>query len=833
MSLSADKVLKDVGYIEPKKKEIKNKEDFDYKPRDKKEDRNSEKIKGIPSLKVLTRKEDIRTNPENNEKYISKWTKVVTNVTNSVKTNISIGNEGLSKNGSENEPKVRTIFQEDKQRGNNIDLLNMKEASDIDVLHVINVTDVTNVTDKEDSVTNVTRNIVIQRALGSGNLELILTYFFKENKPLLLGEVSDKINKTEGVIRTTINRNKEYFQEVEKKSGKKLFELSVLGLNYCKVKLDNYERKIEVAQRQLIENNKKELDQESLIEETKKIIIETNPKRELNTLLLDFREMMKWNPEYTDKLLSNPIEVIDLIKEEILTMGLKNIRIKNLPTTQFRTAESLRCKDIDELIVVEGRCVSLSSPRPIVVESKYECPACGTIISIIQTENKVQEPSRCSCGRRGGFKLLKEELQDAANIVIEDLQDNTDNPNTQRINARIQNWLVENNYIKIFNLGDEVRVTGILRTVRSFNRGVETINRGYLFEILDAEKKEEEIIVENFTDEEITLIKEMACAVDKEGMKEITDSFAPDVYGYIHIKNAIILQACNKKNKPESSSTRNKPNILLIGDPGIAKSVICNYAVAVTPGSHKASGGGSSAVGITASVVKEDESMGGYRIEAGALPLAKELLFLDEMNNLSDDDKPKLQEAMSEQMISINKANLHVNLKVTAGVLAAANPKNGHFHESIPYNKQFNIPSPILNRFDSIFIMKDIPNEERDEAIADIMIKRQKGHIKPKYSIEELKKFFAYVRNSRDPEVSEDITNKLKSIYSYSRKNRDADVIINPRFMEALSRMIEASAKMRLSSKIEVKDIKRAMRILKESHFKVNEYKQFEFGDKE
>jgi len=127
--------------------------------------------------------------------------------------------------------------------------------------------------------------------------------------------------------------------------------------------------------------------------------------------------------------------------------------------------------------------------------------------------------------------------------------------------------------------------------------------------------------------------------------------------------------------------------------------------------------------------------------------------------------------------------------------------------------------------------MKDIPNTERDEAIADIMIKRKRGGIKPKYSIEDLRKFFAYVRNSEDPEVTDRIANKLKNIYSSSRKNRNADVIINPRFMEALSRMIEASAKMRLSSEVEEKDIERALEILSESHFKANEYKNFSFGE--
>ena len=94
-----------------------------------------------------------------------------------------------------------------------------------------------------------------------------------------------------------------------------------------------------------------------------------------------------------------------------------------------------------------------------------------------------------------------------------------------------------------------------------------------------------------------------------------------------------------------------------------------------------------------------------------------------------------------------------------------------------------------------------------------------------------MRKFFAYVRNSEDPKVDDDIAKKLKEIYSDSRKNRNADVIINPRFMEALNRMIEASAKMRLSNKIEDKDIERSLNILSESHFKANEYKNFQFNE--
>jgi len=268
-----------------------------------------------------------------------------------------------------------------------------------------------------------------------------------------------------------------------------------------------------------------------------------------------------------------------------------------------------------------------------------------------------------------------------------------------------------------------------------------------------------------------------------------------------------------------------------MGDPGIAKSVLAKFSIAITPGSREAVGGGSSAVGITASVVKEEENLGGYRVEPGALILAKEILLIDELNNLSDEDKPKLQEGMGQQSVTINKANLHVKLRVTAGILATANPKHGSFKSNENVISQFNIPSPIINRFDEIFTMKDNPEEKRDREIADKMIKRERGRIKPKYDPEFLKKFFVYVRNFCQPEIDDSISNKLQELYVKIRKQKTEDLIINPRFIEALTRLIKASAKIRLSNKIKDKDIKRALEILNKTHFQTSEYLKFNFSE--
>ena len=249
-----------------------------------------------------------------------------------------------------------------------------------------------------------------------------------------------------------------------------------------------------------------------------------------------------------------------------------------------------------------------------------------------------------------------------------------------------------------------------------------------------------------------------------------------------------------------------------------------NFAVSVTHGARRVVGGGSSAVGITASVIKEED---GWRVEPGAFVLARDLLFIDELNNLHDEDTPKLQEAMSEQSVTISKANLRMKMKVTAGALATANPIRGVFKDDEDLVKQFNLPLPIINRFDEIFIMRDNINEISDEAIASKMISRERGKIESKYSKEFLKKFFTYIKNFKEPKIDKEIAMRLKKLYSLLRRYKTSSININPRVNESILRLIKSSAKIRLSDEVEEKDIERALNILSKSYYNLPDYSVF------
>lgn len=706
-----------------------------------------------------------------------------------------------------------------------------EKRSESEILNTTNTGNTTNTTNTDNTTPGNYLPVLLVSCImthaevifGQEVPELIMKELFKANKPLSFKFLADSLCKDEANIRQAVSRKSEFFDKIGSKGQKVVLRLSQLGMDEISDRINriNMENNRITQEKRATENAQKqaEIEQEKIL-----IFARTfKPNRQGNTIYLDFNELLTFDISLADKLLDKPEIFIENYSKAFSNKYA--IKIINIPKSSNVEIENIRNTHINKIIALEGRVVSMSSVRPQIMEIKFECPSCGNYINILQLEKKIREPTRCSCGRKSNFRMINKVLENVSKIIIEDLQEKTDNPHTQRIKAIISGDLVTPEKIKIFTPGNEIRATGIIKEVPiELSRGGISTVLDLAFDIFSAEPVEEDISVENFNIEELNKIKEIGEEIDKNGLNKLASSFAPDIYGYETIKKAICLQLACKKNDPKNKKVRNKPNILLIGDPGVSKSVLCNFAIDITPGSRKAVGGGSSAVGITASVVKEEESMGGYRVEPGALVLAKDILFLDELNNLTEEDKPRLQEGMSEQCVSVNKANLHVKLKVTAGILAAANPKSGTFDSGQDYLEQFNIPSPIINRFDAIFIISDYIDEKKDKAVAKKMIDRERNLISPEYSTDLLRKFFAYVKNQNEPIITDEISERIQHLYSESRRKNNTKVIINARYIEALTRLIKASAKLRLSKQVEEKDLSIAREVLAESHYKTTEY---------
>lgn len=255
----------------------------------------------------------------------------------------------------------------------------------------------------------------------------------------------------------------------------------------------------------------------------------------------------------------------------------------------------------------------------------------------------------------------------------------------------------------------------------------------------------------------------------------------------------------------------------------IHNSQLMQLASKLIPRGKYVSGTGVSGVGLTATVTRDEEFFGGWVLEAGALVLAnRSLLSIDEFTQIPKDEMVKLQEAMSMGTVSIAKASIVATLPADTSVLAGANPKLGRFDPYIPIREQLALSDVILSRFDLKFALRDKPNPEMDARMVDHIL--QARHFKqevakPSIPMEVLRKYIAYARAKCHPKLTPEAGERLKQFYLQMRErsSEEAPVSITLRQYEALIRLAEASAKVRLSEWVEAQDAERAIELMKKS----------------
>jgi replicative DNA helicase Mcm len=304
-----------------------------------------------------------------------------------------------------------------------------------------------------------------------------------------------------------------------------------------------------------------------------------------------------------------------------------------------------------QMVVIEGIVRQASDVRPQIVNAKFECPSCGTIISVLQVDKKFREPSRCSCGRKTSFKLISKEMVDAQRLVIEESPESMEGgEQPRRMSVFLKEDLVEPLMEERTTPGARIRIIGILKEVpiplqtggisTRFDLAIEANN------VIPLEETSEEIEV---TEEEERQIKELAA--DPKIYEKLGGSIAPSIFGYDEIKLAIALQLLGgvRKNRSDKTHARGDIHILLVGDPGVAKSVLLKFVSGVAPKGRYIVGKAATQAGITATVVR-DEFLRGWALEAGAMVLANHgVACLDEMEKMNEQDRSAMHEAMEQQ----------------------------------------------------------------------------------------------------------------------------------------------------------------------------------------
>ncbi|KAM8930004.1 DNA replication licensing factor MCM5 [Pelodytes ibericus] len=313
----------------------------------------------------------------------------------------------------------------------------------------------------------------------------------------------------------------------------------------------------------------------------------------------------------------------------------------------------------------------------------------------------------------------------------------------------------------------------------------------------------------------------------------VAKSIAPSIYGSSDIKKAIacLLFGGARKRLPDGLTRRGDINLLMLGDPGTAKSQLLKFVERCSPIGVYTSGKGSSAAGLTASVMRDPVSRN-FIMEGGAMVLADGgVVCIDEFDKMREDDRVAIHEAMEQQTISIAKAGITTTLNSRCSVLAAANSVYGRWDDT-KGEENIDFMPTILSRFDMIFIVKDEHNEQRDMTLAKhvmnvhLSAQTQTHSVEGEVDLSMLKKYIAYCRTKCGPRLSAEAAEKLKNRYILMRSGarehereseKRSSIPITVRQLEAIVRISESLSKMKLQPFATETDVEEALRLFQVS----------------
>jgi len=549
---------------------------------------------------------------------------------------------------------------------------------------------------------------------------------------------------------------------------------------------------------------------------------------EKKSLFIDYRDFERFDPELADRLIKEPERVIKAATEALLEkkpalpggIAFKpNVRFFNLPS-DTKLIEHLTSTDIDHLVAFKGVITKRTEVMHKIKKAVYRCELCDNEESYIVTRD-FKPPRKCSNCKKLALVPVesKSEFVDIQRAEIQELLERVRGGAPA---ARVE-LLVEDDLVNSFAPGENVEIVGIMRIKKPLKerQKQELVFAKYIEvnSITSMKKDFEEIEI---TKEDEKRILELAA--NPRVTEYITKSIAPGIYGHEEVKKALCLQLFGGtpgKTMRGGAPIRDDIHILLIGDPGIAKSRFLNSVDELAPKSIYVSGKTVSGAGLTITAEKDELGEGGWTLKAGAVVLASGgIVEIDEFDKINEEDRAALHEAMETQTISVAKAGIVAKFRAKTSILAAANPKYGRFDQTKNLGEQFDIPQTLLSRFDLIFPIVDVLDEEKDSKLAEHILSNHRGEFKEDeeglIDKELLKKYISYARRKIRPILIKEASDKIKEFYVNLRmKSKDSGAVaITPRYIEGLVRLAEAHAKMRLSNIVSLEDAEAAINLL-------------------
>lgn len=650
----------------------------------------------------------------------------------------------------------------------------------------------------------------------------------------------------------------------------------------------DFDQRLRDLQREYLEFLDDEEDQGLYMEKVKQMIADKS--RRLNVNVNDLRRK---NPERAKTLLDNAFEeqiaFQRALKEYVSSIDPTYAKLQEEFFVAFSgsfgnkhvTPRSLTSRYLGNLICVEGIVTRVSLVRPKVVRSVHYCPATKKVMERKYTDLTSFEafptsavyPTKDDEGNPLETEYGLSRYKDHQTLTVQEMPERA--PAGQL--PRSVDVICDDDLVDQCKPGDRVQVVGNYRCLPN-KQGSFTAGTFRTILIANNVTQINKDMNMNITLEDVKLCKRLAKRGTVDMFELISKSLAPSIHGHDYIKKAILclLLGGMEKVLPNGTRLRGDINILLIGDPSVAKSQLLRYVLQTAPRAITTTGRGSSGVGLTAAVTTDPET-GDRRLEAGAMVLAdRGVVCIDEFDKMSDIDRTAIHEVMEQGRVTIAKAGVHATLNARCSVLAAANPVYGRYDQYKTPMENIGLQDSLLSRFDLLFVMLDIADADHDNMISEHVLrmhryrnpKEQDGEVLPMGSSVEMlstenpdneeaeessqsiyekydpllhgnsrskkdqiltTKFmrkFIHIARLMKPKLTQEASDTIADEYARLRNQdmMDSDVArtqpVTARTLETLIRLSTAHAKCRLSFQVTQDDALAAIELVQYAYFK-------------
>ncbi len=609
------------------------------------------------------------------------------------------------------------------------------------------------------------------------------------------------------------------------------------------------------------------------------IVLLLSKQSENAVLPITFHELQAFDPEFAEDVLTNPREILNKGRNTLNEICRERgedldclLRVGELPKDSRRDLRDMGSRDIERLRSAEVIVTKISEIKPRIHRAVFQCESCGHTIEKIQdNERELKEPLKCPeetgcgemAGRSGGTRfVLVMNISRMVNNQWIEIQEVPENVPSGAQPSR-GHVLVEGDLVNKHLPGQRVIVNVIPVVHSEVKRNKKTPMFDIIYHLVSSEHESTPFTEIKISDDDREAILEIGSR--PELLRLMQNSIAPSVYatGVVHyVKRSLALQLFGGVSRVNKDATRSRGDIhiLLMGDPGVAKSQLLNYMSKLSPRGMFATGGGVSGAGLTAAAVRDEFGGGGrFALEAGILPLSdRGMAAIDEFDKISEEDRRTMHPAMEQQRLDVSKGGVKATLNTRCAVLAAANPTQGRFtkrgaNDSVMHSfNETGLPPPLASRFDIIWMLRDEVRVDDDERIArHILAVRTQGISESKIdeamefdlreaeegkifdegadgsqhlTIDFLRKYIAYAKRNIHPDLNEDAKGLILEYYTNERQSFSRDeaqytetevIPITPRALEALIRLTEAHARMHLRDIATADDAKMALAIFR------------------